>query len=486
VVWPWLTGLGLLVSLVLLATAGRYGYHRDELYFVRAGQEPAFGYVDQPPLTPLFARAASELFGESPVGLRVFSALAAGLIVLCTGLIAREFEASRTTAVLAAACMSVSAYLAGVGHLLSTSTFDLLAWTILSWLLVRALRDGGPTWLLVGVTAGIALQNKMLVAFFLLAVFIGVLTAGPRSALRTAWIPAGVLAAVVVWSPYLIWQAGHGWPQLELSTAIAAGSSGTSESRWLFLPFQLVLVSIWLAPVWIAGLWRLTHDPAVRTYRAFAVAYALLAILFLVTGGKPYYSAGMFPILLAAGAAPTVRWAHTTLRAGLVGAALALSAVTSAFLFLPLVPAEDLHETPIAALNYDAGETVGWPEFAGTVAGVYAALPTHELPHTVFLGGNYGEAGAIDLYSSHVVLPPAYSGHNSYASWGPPPESARTVIAVGFDESVLRRWFGSVTPAARVDNGVDLDNDEQGETIWVCRDRTSSWDEMWPRLQTIG
>lgn len=161
-------------------------------------------------------------------------------------LIAREFEASRTTAVLAAACMSVSAYLAGVGHLLSTSTFDLLAWTILSWLLVRALRDGGPTWLLVGVTAGIALQNKMLVAFFLLAVFIGVLTAGPRSALRTAWVPAGVLAAVVVWSPYLIWQAGHGWPQLELSTAIAAGSSGTSESRWLFLPFQLVLVSIWL------------------------------------------------------------------------------------------------------------------------------------------------------------------------------------------------------------------------------------------------
>lgn len=108
------------------------------------------------------------------MGLRVFSALAAGLIVLCTGLIAREFEASRTTAVLAAACMSVSAYLAGVGHLLSTSTFDLLAWTILSWLLVRALRDGGPTWLLVGVTAGIALQNKMLVAFFLLAVFIGV------------------------------------------------------------------------------------------------------------------------------------------------------------------------------------------------------------------------------------------------------------------------------------------------------------------------
>ena len=153
------------VAAVLLATSGRYGYHRDELYFLRAGQHPAFGYLDQPPLTPLLARAASELFGDSLVGLRLASALAAALVVLLTGLIAREFGGGRGPQALAAGCMAVSAILLAVGHLLSTSTFDLLAWSALSWLVVRALRDGGWGWLAVGLVTGIGLQNKTLVAF---------------------------------------------------------------------------------------------------------------------------------------------------------------------------------------------------------------------------------------------------------------------------------------------------------------------------------
>ena len=63
VTWPALTGLVGGVVVLLLSVAGRYGYHRDELYFLRAGREPAFGYVDQPPLSPLLAHAADTLFG---------------------------------------------------------------------------------------------------------------------------------------------------------------------------------------------------------------------------------------------------------------------------------------------------------------------------------------------------------------------------------------------------------------------------------------
>lgn len=81
------------------------------------------------------------------------------------------------------------------------------------------------------------------------------------------------VSALAVWMPYLVWQAAHGWPQLELAAAIAAGSSGTSEPRWAFLPFQLVLVSPLLVPVWAAGLWRLARDPGPRAFRALAVAY---------------------------------------------------------------------------------------------------------------------------------------------------------------------------------------------------------------------
>ena len=473
------------LALLLLATAGRYGYHRDELYFLRAGRELAFGYVDQPPLTPLLARAMDALAPGSLVALRLPSALAAGLVVFLTGLLAREFGAGRGGQLLAGGCMAVSGILLIVGHLLSTTTLDLLAWTALSWLLVRALRDGGPVWLVTGAVAGIALQNKVQPAFLLAAVVLGVLAVGPRAALRSPWPWTGGLLAGVLWAPNLVWQAANGWPQFEVAEAIAAGGSGTSEPWYLFLPFQLVLVSPLLVPVWMAGLWRLARDPAVRTWRSFAVAYGLLTVLFLLTGGKPYYLAGLYPVLLAAGAEPVLAWARRgagRVRTGLLAAALVISLAIDATLGLPVVPVARLADTPIPDVNYDAGETVGWPAFAAAIQRVRDGLPAGA--RVAVVTGNYGEAGAVDRFAPDLA--PAYSGHNSYWTWGPPPKDTDVVIAVGIPEQRLAQWFGRVEEAGRVDNGVGLDNDEQGTPVLTARDRRVPWSEIWPQLRHLG
>jgi 4-amino-4-deoxy-L-arabinose transferase-like glycosyltransferase len=480
-----LTGLAGALVLVLVSLAGRYGYHRDELYFLRAGREAAFGYVDQPPLSPLLAAAADALAAGSLVALRLPAALAAGAVVVLTGLIAREFGGDRTAQLLAAAAIGVSSFLLVVGHMLSTSTLDLLAWAALSWLLVRALRDGGPVWLATGAVAGVALQNKVQPAFLLAAVLAGLLAVGPRSVFRSPWPWLGGALALAVWAPNLVWQAANGWPQLELAGAIAAGSSGTSEPWYLFLPFQLVLVSPLLVPVWALGWWRLARDPAVRPWRAFAVAYAVLAVVFLVTGGKPYYLAGLYPVLLAAGAGPVVAWVRRgtgRLRAAVVAAALVVSLLIDGVLMLPVVPVGRLAATPVVDVNYDAGETVGWPAFAATVVAARAQLPAGE-PVAV-LARNYGEAGAVDRFAPE--LGPAYSGHNSYWDWGPPAEAVTSVVAVGLPEERLRRWFGAVQLAARIDNGVGLDNDEQGVPVWTATDRRVPWSEIWPQLRRLG
>lgn len=488
--WQPLLAVAGLVAGVLLLTAGRYGYHRDELYFLQAGRHLAWGYVDQPPLTPLLARALSAIAPESLTVLRLPSALAAGLVVLLTGLMARELRASRGAQLLAAACMAVSALLLAVGHLLSTSTFDLLVWTALSWLVVRVLRGGDQrAWVAVGVLAGVGLLNKSLVLFLVACLAVGVLVAGPRDVLRNRWLWVGAAVALALWAPNLAWQASHGWPQLELSRSIAAGSSGTSAPRALFVPFQLVLISPVLVPVWVAGLLRLLRDPALRRVRAFGWAYLVLLAVFLVTAGKPYYLGGLYPVLLAAGAEPTLRWVRRAAgrsRRILLGSALGLSAVVAALLMLPLVPAAALHMTPIVDINYDAGETVGWPRFTDAVAQVYEELPATERGGVVLLTANYGEAGALDRYGPARGLPRAYSGHNSYAAWGPPPQTSGPVIAVGLHRERLAQLFGSVQLAGRIDNGLAVDNEEQGASIWLCREQLQPWAQAWPKLRRLG
>jgi hypothetical protein len=255
------------------------------------------------------------------------------------------------------------------------------------------------------------------------------------------------------------------------------------------VPFQLALISPVLAPVWITGLVQTFRDPTLRPVRAIGCAYLILLGVFLLTGGKPYYLGGLYPVLLAVGAQPTVDWVRRRRERETrwpLATAVAISAVVSALLMLPLVPVSALHATPIPEVNYDAGETVGWPRFVDTVAGVYNDLPPGERDEAVLLTGNYGEAGALDHFGPEYGLPQAYSGHNAYAEWGPPPDTATTVVAVGFDGTRLEQWFGEVEAVARIDNGVDLDNDEQGATVWVGRDLRLPWPGLWPEITHLG
>ncbi|MEQ3550999.1 glycosyltransferase family 39 protein [Pseudonocardia nematodicida] len=469
-----LTGVG--SGLLLLVTAGRYGYHRDELYFLRSGREPGWGHADNGPLTPLIARTMDTITQGSLVGLRLPAVLMAVLTVVLTGVIARELGAGRGAQVLAAACMGGSAVLMRVDHTLATASLDLLVWTTVSWLAVRALRDeSARDWLLAGLVAGIGLQNKWQPAFLLAALLVGILLLGPRAALRSPWPWLAGLLALLLWAPNLWWQATHGWPQLELSSAIAAGGSHTSEPWYLFAPYQLVLVSPLLFPVWAVGWWQLLRNPRLAPFRGFAVAYVLLVAVFTVTGGKPYYLAGLYPVLLAAGAGTIL----AALSVRTTVSTLAVSTAIMTVLSLPVLPDRMATAGPLRVINPDAGEQIGWPAYVATIRDVRAAQPESRV---AVLTANYGQAGAVDHLAPE--LGPAYSGHNSYWDWGPPPADTEAVIVVGMPEGELRRVFADVRLAAVIDTGVR--NQERGTEVHVVRGQLVSWAELWPHVRHVG
>jgi hypothetical protein len=162
--------------------------------------------------------------------------------------------------------------------------------------------------------------------------------------------------------------------------------------------------------------------------------------------------------------------------------ALALSALVSVAIVLPVTPIRDLHNT---TFEYDIGETVAWPTYVHEIAGAWNRLPSSVRAHAAILTSNYGEAGAIDRYGPALRLPAAYSGHMGFWYWGPPPGSATSVLGVGFDPGYLQRFFAHVRLVARLNNHLQVNNDEQRAPVWLATGLRESWTLVWPRLKNL-
>jgi len=467
----------LVLAAVLAATNSRYDYHRDELYFRML--DPAWGYVDQPPLTPLLGRAAVAVLGDSVWALRVPAVLCMVGVLWLAVLIARELGGGKAAQALCAWGLAFAGVALAFGHLLSTATVDLVVWTALLLFVIRALLRDPRWWLAVGATAGVGLYNKHLVVLLLLSIGIALLAVGPRKTLASKWLWAGAALALVIGSPNLVYQATHGWPQLEMASAI--NETDGTENRILLLPFQLLLLGLFLVPVWIVGIRALLRRPEWRPVRALAVAYPILLVITLASGGQFYYPMGLLIALFAAGCVPVAAWARTWGRRRTLIIGVALNSLVSAVVALPLIPVAALGNTPVPDMNSTVPDQIGWQAYADQVEGVYASLPAETAAGAVVITSNYGEAGALERYGEN--LPAIYSGHNELHGYGPPPESADTVITVGLELDRVGAYFDSCVLAAVLDNGVDVENEEQGRAVGVCRGPALDWDELWQEFQ---
>jgi Dolichyl-phosphate-mannose-protein mannosyltransferase len=481
------TGAWLVAAIffVALATFGaRYGYHRDELYFIEAGRHPSWGYPDQPPLVPLLAAAWDAVVGGRLWLFRILpAATAAALAPLAAATCARLGGAARDR-VWAAVLTVVMIITVAVGHLFSTSTFDLTLTVALVLATLRALDDAQPRrWLLVGLLAGVAMQVQLLPAFVLACGLIALLLLGPRAALRSPWPWAAAAIALALAAPYLIWQTRHGWPQLQVAASVAAGHSTSSQPRALIVPLQLVLVGVFLTPVLLVGAWTLARSPALRKRRWLVLAYGLLLVVVTVTGGKPYYATGLVPAVLAAGVAPVRAWIRTRARRATATTCFAAHLVGTAVICLPLSPIGSTGYLIAVAADPDVGETVGWNRFDAQVASAVAAGPTRP---TAILTANYGEAGALDLYRRHGgAVPPIFSGHNGYAAWGPPPAATTTVLTVGdLSDADPTAWFAGCRAVGTISTGVH--NSENGAPLRLCSDPRRPWPDLWREITHYG
>jgi 4-amino-4-deoxy-L-arabinose transferase-like glycosyltransferase len=469
-----------LVQVVLLSAASQgYGYHRDELYFRML--HPSWGYFDEPPLTPLLAHVFRAL-ADQPWALRIPATVATAVSVVVIALIARELGGERGAQALAAWGYAFASVPLVMGHTLLTSSIDLPVWPAMLLFVIRAQLRGRPRWwLAAGVVAGVSTYNKLLVAVLVAALVAGVLISGPRRVLWSRHVLAGGLLALLIAAPNIAYQATHDWPQLTMGRALADHNAGDVHAQmW---PFLLLMLGPPLVPIWVAGLVALARRPQWRPVRFLVPSFGVLLVLVFLMGSQLYYPLGLLAVVYAAGCVPAAAWMRTRARRGWVVAAVLVNALVSVVVALPLIPLTALGSTPVPDINQAAQDSVGWPVYVRQIAGVYRTLTPDERGQAIVFASNYGEAGAVDRYGGAYGLPAVYSGQNQLYFQGRPPDSATIAVVVGGQLDDLRGWFASCAVHARLDNGVGVDNEEQGEPVAVCRGPVGGWATVWPHTK---
>ena len=478
--------------LVHILLNGQYGFHRDELDFIMSARQLEWGYVSYPPVTPFFARLGLELFGESLRGLRVLPAIAQGIAMVLAGLMARDMGGKRNAQILSTFAVFIAPVSLFGGTVIMYFAFDYLWWILVAFFLVRLLAtDDARYWLGIGAGIGVGMMTKYTMAFWVIGLIAAVLITGARKYLRSKWLYLGAALSLLLFLPNLIWQIQHDFISLQHLSSIHARDIEWGRADNFLVDQLYATTNPFSLPLWTVGLTTCLFAASMKRFRALGWMFVVTFVLFLVNRGRGYYTGPSYVMLLAAGAVWWEAWltARTEstrrLGSGILWGTQAIGCLVAIILMKPIVPINSPLWDITSDINGELVEMVGWQDLAQQVAVIYQSLPDADKPRTAILAGNYGEAGALDLYGKEYGLPPVISGSNSLWYRGYGNSEPETVIVVGFDGAYTGMFFNSCKTSGRVKNSYDVRNEEATyhSGLYVCRDPRRSWHEMWPDMQ---
>jgi 4-amino-4-deoxy-L-arabinose transferase-like glycosyltransferase len=460
--------IGLAAAAVLVAVTApfmsRYGWDRDELYFLAAAHHLALGYVDFPPLIAATGWIVDQLAPNSLLALRIVSlAAGAGTVILVT-FIARELGGGHRAQGLAAVAWALTPYILGSASIFHPTWLDTLAWVGFLYVAVRLLLRQDPRlWLVLGLIAGVGLQAKYTIAVLIVVFAASLMFTSERRQLRTMWPWMGLTIAVLLLLPNVVWQVQHGWPSLQFfSSQNAKTASDTSRPAYIAEQLLFLGATAGLAATGVVWLWR-------HRLRALALIPVLVTLVFLLERGRSYYPLPADALAVAAGAVAVVeRWLRRGLRMLLLGAAGALQIAVIALagpIVVPFYTTAQLVHSSVWKIGYFKDE-IGWEQMTTEVEHSWASAASTERADGVILAHNYGEASALQFYGRG--LPVILSGHLSWQYWRPQRLPQRFALTVGYPLSALQVLCSAWKVMGHIENRWHLDNEERGRIIAAC------------------
>lgn len=490
------------VTLLHLATATRYGYFGDEMYHMACGEHLAWGYVDQPPLIALATWLTRHVFGTSLFAVHLVPAIAGLVLVLLTGMTARELGGGRFAQALAALCTACASVYLILFRIFTMNAFEPLLWVGCAYVVIRVIKTGNQKlWLWFGALAGIGMENKYSMVVFGFAIVAGLVLSSERKAFLQKWIWIAGVIAFLIFLPNLIWNIQHHWPFLELMRNIRASGRDVVLTPLQYIRAQIFLMNPATFPVWFLGALYFFFWKDGKRFRVLGWTFLTVIGVFIVLHGKDYYATPVYPFVFSGGAIAIEQFSRRRGQSW-VKPVIVVLILVGTLVFLPMmVPVF----SPENYLRYQAklpfkiqpqeksmltepmphtfSWCFGWEEMVEGVAEAYNRVPPEQRSDVAIFANDFAAAGAVDLIGPRYGLPKAISGHQSYWLWGPRNYSGKTMILVGETVKSASRYFNEVTVVRELDNPYAAP--WENRPVLLCRGprRFRTLAEAWPQLK---
>ena len=489
--------LAIVNVLVHLAFFNHLEFHRDELLYFSMGQHLAVGYATVPPLIGWVSAVAQSIFGFSVFAARLLPALLSGVMIFLIAGITRELRGSVYAILLA----SVAFMFAPVGmrpfFLFQPVGFDILFWTLLWYLILKYINTGQDRilWFL-GCAAAFGLLNKYLIGLLLGALVITLFFSRYRQIFTKRAFYAGTGIAILIIMPNLAWQVLSDFPALDHLSELSR-SQLVHVDRGIFLAEQL-LMPFAASVLTLPGLVFLIKDKKMKPFRFLPFAVIIVVGVLLLLRGKSYYTAGIFPLLISAGAVFWERILHKTWTKFALVSMIPVVTLPVIPMGLPVFGVDGLiryfqrleklgidvgrrfEDGSIHSLPQDYADMIGWEELTQIVKKAYEEVRDKET--CLIYGENYGQAGAVTVIGEKYGLPDAVSFHDSFRFWVPDKfnPDINTLIYIN-DElgSDVESLFSNIRLVGQIN---DIHAREFGTKVYLCSNPFRSFNTFWKEI----
>jgi hypothetical protein len=489
--------------LIHLLVINNLEYHRDELLYFSLGQHPDFGFATVPPMIGWIAWLIQNVFGYSLFAVRLFPALLSGVLVLLVSAITRELGGTSYSRILASIGLIISTFALRTFSLYMPVHIDVLFWTIVIYLVLRYINTSSDKTLFwLGVVMGLSLLNKYLIGVLFISLICVVPFTTNRRIFKNRNFWFGISAGIIIFLPNLIWQFVNGLPVFSHLSELGR-TQLVHVDRISFLTDQLINSS-WASVLTIAGLIYLFRNRNAEKFRFLGVVSILIIVLLFIMRGKGYYTIGLFPFLISAGAVAYERWLKRKWIRVVLPVLLVLLTIPMLPIGLPVYKSEGLityfknlelkyginigrrfEDGSIHSLPQDYADMLGWEELTAIANRAYQMIDDKKA--SFIYCENYGQAGAITIIGKKYGLPEAVSFNESFRYWIPLKFDPDITSFIYINDELgddIQKLFETITLAGRISNP---DAREFGTAVYLCQHPRTSFNTFWQtRLEVLN